>query len=142
MGNFNNYNSITVLGRLTRDPEMRTTDSGTQVCNFSVAQNDQVKKDGKYEKSTIFYECAAFGKLAEFMAKFAKKGRECLVIGHFRQELYTTKNGEARTKLVITANDTALCGTDNSEAVAESPSGTTPYATSIKEEVELPWPSN
>ena len=94
-----NYNRIILMGNLTRGPEMRQTQGGLSVMNSAVAVNE-VGKDGK--QSAIFVDIAAFGKVAENISRFFKKGEPILVEGRLRQEQWTDRQtGAARSKLSV-----------------------------------------
>lgn len=84
--------SATIFGRLTKEPEMRTTQSGTQVCNISIAVNHG--KDAQGQDIATFVDCAAFGKTIETIQKFCRKGlRVCVAVSDLRLRKYTTQNG-------------------------------------------------
>lgn len=91
MSNFN-FNHIIIGGRLTAKPELKTTPSGTTVCNFSVAVN----RKGK-EQTTDFINCVSFSKTAEFVSKFFDKGSSICVVGSLQVRRYTDKDGNKRT---------------------------------------------
>lgn len=94
-------NHITIMGRLTRDPEMRITGSGTSVANFSIANERDFSKD----KETDFYDIVAWRKTAEFVTKYFTKGRMIVVDGHLQTNSFTDKNGNNRTKVEIVADN-------------------------------------
>lgn len=91
MANFS-FNHIILGGRLTAKPELKTTPSGTTVCNFSVAVN---RKGG--EQTTDFVNCVSFSKTAEFVSKFFDKGSSICVVGSLQVKRYTDKDGNKRT---------------------------------------------
>lgn len=76
-------NKIFIMGRLTRDPELRTTNSGTSVASFSLAV-DRNYKGADGEKETDFIDCVAWRSTAEFAAKYFTKGRMAVVEGRFQ----------------------------------------------------------
>ena len=84
-------NNVVLVGRLTRDPELRTTNSGTSVCSFTVAvDNRQKNPDGT--KSASFIPCTAFQQSADNMSKFLKKGSLVGVVGRLNQRSYLNKD--------------------------------------------------
>ena len=87
-------NKITICGRLTRDPEMRTTNAGGQMATLSIAVNRRKKPDGTQE--TDFFDALAFGKLAELCCQYLKKGRQVLFMGRMESSKYE-KDGQKRT---------------------------------------------
>ena len=85
-------NKVELVGRLTRDPEVRTTDKQTSVARFSVAVNRQFKNaEGNYDAD--FIGCIAFGKTAEFIEKYFKKGMAIGVVGRIQTSNYENKDG-------------------------------------------------
>ena len=97
--------SIDLDGRLTRDPELIFSNSGTAIAKFSVATNERIKnkETGQYEDSPpTFWNCVAFGELGENVAEHLSKGQAVLVQGTVKMEKYTTKAGEERTDYPVT----------------------------------------
>ena len=98
-------NHITIMGRLTRDPELRVTGSGISVANFSVAvDRDFSGKDGG-EKETDFIDCTAWRKTAEFVSKYFTKGRMIVVSGRLQTSSYTDKDGNKRRSVIVVADN-------------------------------------
>lgn len=85
-------NRVELVGRLTRDPEMRMSQSGTGVVRFSVAVNRTRKVEGQPEAD--FINCVAFGKTAEFMEKYVKKGYLVSVEGRIQTGSYENQQGQ------------------------------------------------
>lgn len=87
-------NKIILIGRLTRDPETRCMKDkkSTTVANFSIAVNRRFKREGEPEAD--FFNCTAFGKQADFVEKYLKRGIKMVIIGHMQNNNYTNKNGE------------------------------------------------
>lgn len=83
-------NSVTIAGRLTRNPELKYTQGGTAVCNFTVAVS-RYKKGG--ENETDFINCVAFGRVAELLAEKTEKGGRVLVEGSIKTGKYEHKDG-------------------------------------------------
>lgn len=85
-------NIVTLVGRMTKDPEIRTNNEST-VARFSVAVNRDFKnKDGKYDAD--FINCVAFGKTAEFLEKYFSKGMRIGLVGRIQTGSYTNKDGQ------------------------------------------------
>jgi len=98
-------NHITIMGRLTRDPELRRTGSGVAVASFRVAvDRDFVSKDGG-ERKTDFIDCVAWRQTGEFISKYFTKGRMIVVDGRLEMRDWTDKDGNKRTSAeIIVAN--------------------------------------
>ena len=92
-------NKLTIIGNLTKDPELRTTPQGINVCDFTVAVNHR-KGDG-----SDFFRVTAWRGLAENCAKYLAKGRKVCVIGPVSARSYQAQNGETRVSLEVTAED-------------------------------------
>lgn len=101
------FSKAIIMGNLTRDPEMRTTPGGASVCSFTVAVN-RTYKDGSGENvdSVSFIDCSAWGRLAETVSQYAKKGSGVLVSGRLDQRSWEDKNtGQKRSRVEIVAED-------------------------------------
>lgn len=95
-------NKLTIIGNVVRDPEMRTTQSGINVCSFTVAVNRRVKGDSQ---AADFFRVTAWRQLGENCHKFLAKGRKVAVTGPVSVNTYTNQNGETRANLDVTAED-------------------------------------
>ena len=85
-------NKIILMGRLTKDPEIRYSQNNTAIAKYSLAVDRRFKRDGDPEAD--FFTCSAFGKSAEFVEKYLKKGMKIVVAGEIHNNNYTNKNGE------------------------------------------------
>ena len=85
-------NKVIEIGRLTRDPEITTSTSGTTFARFSIAVDRRFKKEGEPEAD--FFNCTAFGKTAEFIEKWIKKGTKVAIVGRLQNNNYTNKEGQ------------------------------------------------
>ena len=98
-------NHITIMGRLTRDPEMRSTQSGVAVASFTLAvDRDFGGKDGG-EKQTDFIDCTAWRHTAEFVSKYFTKGRMAVVSGRLQIDNYTDNDGNKRRSAKVIADN-------------------------------------
>lgn len=98
-------NKAILMGRLVKDPELRSTTNGTAVTTFTVA----IDRKGK-EKVTDFLPCVAWRQTAEFVAKYFTKGRMILVVGEIQTREYTDKAGNKRTVTEIVVDEVSFCG--------------------------------
>ena len=85
-------NKSILIGRFTRDPEIRYTDNGKSIANFTLAVDRRYKQDGGQEAD--FIRCIAFGKTAEFIEKYFKQGNKIVVEGRIQTGSYTNKDGQ------------------------------------------------
>ena len=96
-------NHITIMGRLTRDPELRRTGSGVAVASFTVAcDRDFGGQDG--QKEVDFIDCVAWRQTGEFVAQYFTKGRMIVVDGRLQIRKYTDKDGNKRTAAEVVAD--------------------------------------
>lgn len=95
-------NCITMVGRLVADPELRKTNSGTDVGSFRLACDDRPGPNG--EKQAVFINCSVFGKGAEILGKFFAKGNLIGVVGRLTQRKYTNKDNVEVTSTEILVN--------------------------------------
>ncbi len=94
-------NQVIIMGRLTRDPEMRTTPTGKTVTSFSLAVDRQGSDD-----TADFFDITAWEKLGELVNQYLSKGRRCLVQGRLRQESWDDKeSGKKRSRVAVVASD-------------------------------------
>jgi single-strand DNA-binding protein len=96
-------NKLTIIGNLTKDPELRTTQSGISVCSFTVAVNRR-RRDGQ-EPETDYFRVTAWRQLAEICAKFTQKGKKVAVTGPVSVSTFTGSDGTTRASLDVTADD-------------------------------------
>lgn len=106
------FNSVVILGRLARDPELRYVGSGAPVCSFSVATNQNyTKSDGQKAQSVTFVDVTVWRRLAEICSQFLKKGRQVLVTGTLKQDRWVdTKTQQPRSKLKVVAREVKFLG--------------------------------
>jgi single-strand DNA-binding protein len=99
------YQQITIIGNCGRDPEMRYTNEGIGVCNFSVAVNKRRKNanTGEYTDITTWFKVAAWRNLAETCSQYVHKGMLVMVVGEVKVDPYVGQDGQARASLEITA---------------------------------------
>ena len=97
-----NLNKVILAGRLTADPELKTTSNGISVCAFSVAVDRRYSKDNK---QTDFINVVAWRSTAEFITKYFSKGNSICVCGSILTRNYTDKNGNKRTAVEVLADE-------------------------------------
>lgn len=102
------FNRIILMGRLTKDPELKTTQSGVTMCRFSIAV-DRAYSKGQ-EKQTDFFDITAWRQTAEFVSKYFSKGKCILIEGKLQNNNYTDQNGVKHYQNVVIADSVAFCG--------------------------------
>jgi single-strand DNA-binding protein len=104
------FNQVTLMGNLTRDPELRQTPGGQNVCSFSLALNRSYKDaSGEWVEATDYVDIVAWGPLGERVAEYLHKGRPCLVSGRLQSRQWE-QEGVKRTKVEVNANDVTFLG--------------------------------
>ena len=101
------------MGRLTRDPEVRYSQSGSAVANFSVAIDRRYKRDG--ETTADFFNCTAFGKTGEFVEKYLRKGIKVVIEGELQNNNYEDKNGTKHYSVQIIVNQIEFAESKSSQ---------------------------
>ena len=98
-------NQVILMGNLTRDPELRTTPSGQNVCSFSIAVNRSWQgQDGSQQDAVDYFDITAWGKLGELVNQYMAKGRRCLIQGRLSQRSWE-QEGQKRSKVEVVASD-------------------------------------
>lgn len=96
-----NLNKVLLAGNLTRDPELRTTPNGVQVTEFGVATNRRVKRNERWEDEADFHNVVVFGKTAEFVNQYFKKGSSIFVEGRLHTRSWDGEKGKQyRTEII------------------------------------------
>jgi len=101
-------NVITIIGNLTRDPELRFTSGGTPVANLGVAVNDRYQVNGVWDTEVSFFDVVAWKQLGENAARSLHKGDRVTVNGRMRQRTYETVAGDRKTVFELVATDIAV----------------------------------
>lgn len=116
------FNKVILLGRLTRDPELRVTPNGNNICKFSIAVSRKFKAgDGSMKEEVTFVEIDAFGRQAELIAKFFSKGKPIFVEGRLKLDQWESQAGEKRSKLsVVLENFQFIGGKEDASEFSES----------------------
>lgn len=103
-------NRVMLIGNLTKDPESRAVGERT-IASFSIGVNRRWKSaDGQQKEQTSFFDCEAWGKTAELVMQYLKKGRSVLVEGHLQQDRWQTQEGQNRSKVKIVADNIQFLG--------------------------------
>lgn len=100
-------NVVVLMGRLTADPELKSTQSGLSVCSGKIAVDDPFGKDGK---KANFIRFTAWRQTAEFISRYFHKGSMIAVEGSIDQSQYTDQNGEKRSSFQVVVNRVHFCG--------------------------------
>jgi single-strand DNA-binding protein len=99
----NNLNSIIIEGNLTRDPLVKSTPNGHQVCSFALASNRFYRQNEQTEKEVSFFDIETWSKLAQTCGDVLKKGRGVRVVGRLKQDRWLDNAGKNQSKIKIVA---------------------------------------
>jgi len=104
-------NKIIIIGHLGRDPEMKYTPQGQGVTSFSVASSRKYKTAaGEQREETEWFNCSAWGKLAEVCNQYLTKGKQVYVEGRLKSRTYQAQNGETRVSLEVSVTEVQFLG--------------------------------
>ncbi len=102
-------NTVSLVGRLTRDAELRYTNSGMPICNFSIANNYSKKQGDQWTEEVNFFDVVVFGRQGEAVNNYLKKGKQVAVQGELRQDRWE-QDGQRRSKVQVIASNLQLLG--------------------------------
>ena len=108
-------NNVTLMGRLTRDPELKYSQAGKAYCRFTVAINREFNRE-----EADFINCLAFGKTAETIAEYLKKGRRIAIVGRIQTGNYENKNGDKVSTFEVVADKFEFVDSARSETSKKS----------------------
>ena len=106
-------NRVILMGRLTRDPEVRYTQDGKAIGKFSLAVDRWPKREGQPDAD--FFNCTAFGKQAEFAERYLKKGTKVIIEGRLQNDNYTNRDGQKVTATGIVLDNIEFCESKRNE---------------------------
>ena len=112
-------NKVIISGNLSRDPEVRQTQSGVIVMSFTVAVNERVKRGDNWEDSPSFIDCTMFGTRAEKLAQYLAKGKKVAIEGKLRQSTWQTQDGSKRSKIEVIVDDVEFMSTGQRQQDAQ-----------------------
>lgn len=114
-----NINTVTIVGNLTKDMELKYTAGGMAIGTFTIAVNRDIKRDGEWVKEAAFFEVSAFGKQPENLKPYMTKGKQVGIEGFLKQDRWVDQQTQQnRSKVTIVANNIQLLGGKDSGAQA------------------------
>ncbi len=112
-----NLNKVILGGRLTADPELKTTPSGVSVCQFGLAVNRKYSKEG--EQNTDFINCVAWRATAEFISRYFRKGSSLCIVGNIQTRSYTDKDGIKRNVTEVIVDEAMFVDSKGENSASE-----------------------
>ena len=122
----NSLNKVILMGNLTADPELKSTNTGLAVCNFSLAVNRRFAKQG--EQSVDYINISCWRASAEFVGKYAKKGNSLVVCGSLQTRNYTNAQGQKVYITEVVADEVSFAGNNNAQNNGGQPRVSAPNA--------------
>lgn len=108
-------NSVVIMGRLTYEPELKTTTNGKSVINFQIACDRQYRTAGQ-ERKADFIDCQAWRQTAEFISRYFHKGSMIAVEGSVQTSSFTDNEGNRHKTVTIIANNVSFCGSKQQDS--------------------------
>ena len=132
-------NVVAIMGRLVADPELRTTQQGTNVCSFRIACDRNFARQGE-QRQADFIDIVAWRQTAEFICKYFQKGSMIAIDGSIQTRSYQDKQGSNRTKVEVLANNVSFCGSKAADkpAVRDFDQQTESYTSEAKASYSAP----
>lgn len=131
-------NKIVIMGRMTRDPELRSTQTGTAVASFTLAVDRDMKDKQTGERKADFIDCVAWRQTGEFVSKHFSKGRMAVVEGRLQNREWTDKEGNKRRSSEIVADNVYFGDSKREEAYSVPTTDASQFA-ELEDNVELPF---
>ena len=131
-------NKIVIMGRMTRDPELRRTQTGTPVASFTLAVDRDIKDKTTGERATDFIDVVAWRQTGEFVSRFFTKGRMAVVEGRLQMREWTDKEGNKRRSAEVVADNVYFGDSKKEDGYASADSGDQ-FSELSGEDGELPF---
>jgi single-strand DNA-binding protein len=135
-------NKVFLIGNLVRDPEMRSTQSGVSVCNFTIAVTRRFRNAQTGQQETDFLNVIAWRQLAELCGKYLAKGRKVAVMGSIQTRQYAVKDGSKRTAWDIVADEVEFLSQNQQGSTQSAPGVYTTAASKDSGTAYAPQPHN
>lgn len=132
-------NHIVIMGRLTRDPELKTTNSGIPVVSFSIAVDRDFADKESGERGVDFIDVTAWRHTAEFVSRYFTKGRMAVISGRLQTRNWTDKDGNKRKSVEIVAENVYFGDSKRSDSETTAQSATSDFAPIEGEDEGLPF---
>ena len=112
----NDLNTVTMIGRLTADPQLKQTQGGGQICSFSIGCNHCYSRSyGEKVEEVSYFNCTAFGKLGEVLNRYAEQGKQVAVEGRLKQRRWQDDIGKNHSAVEIVVENFQLLGLRESD---------------------------
>jgi len=119
----NDLNRVFLIGRLTRDPELRQVGSGTSLCRFSIANNRNYTTGGERKEEVSFFNCVGWGRQAEIINQYCRKGMQVAIEGRLRQNTWQDRDGKKQSTVEVYVEQLQMLGSSQGGGGGNSGSG-------------------
>ena len=133
----NDYNKVTLIGRLTRDIDLKYTTTGTAIAAVSLASNRSVKKQDNWETEVSYFDANIYGRMAENLKPYLIKGKMILIAGRLKQDRWE-KDGQKFSRIKIEVEEVQLLGGNSSESLNNSNERVQPQFSTIPQIQTIP----
>jgi single-strand DNA-binding protein len=116
-------NHVVLVGRLVRDAQLKYTNSGLAICEFSIAINNRRKQGEEWVDEPNFFDVTLFGRQGEAIQRYLTQGKQVGVDGQLRQDRWQTPEGQNRSKVQVVASNVMLLGSSNASGGGSGGSG-------------------
>lgn len=128
-------NRVTLIGRMTKDAELRYTPAGMAVASFTLANNKSYTQGGEKKEQVSYFDCIAWSKLAEIITEYCKKGKQIAIEGRLQQRRWDDSSGNKKSKVeIVVENFQFLGGRQQDEGVGRDVTGQIPSYDQCSEE--------
>lgn len=114
-------NRVNLIGRLTRDVELKVIPSGTSIANFSIANNRSYTSNGEKKEDVSYFNCIIWGKGAEIISKYAHKGSKVALEGRLQQRRWQDKDGNNRSTVEVVCDNFQFLDSKQSDSTGYDP---------------------
>jgi len=112
-------NRVTLIGRLTREPELKHVGTGTACCKFSLANNRTYTQNGERKEEVSFFNCVSWGKQAEIVNQYCRQGQQVAIEGRLKSSTWQDKEGKTKTGVDIVVDSLQMIGDRKQNPVGE-----------------------
>jgi len=103
-------NHVLLIGRLTRDPELKQTGTGTSYCRFGIANNRNYTQNGERKEEVSFFNCVAWGRQAEVINQYCRKGKQVAIEGRLKQNSWDGQDGKKQSSVDVVVESLQMLG--------------------------------
>ena len=123
-------NRVVLVGRLTRDPELRQTGGGTSYCRFGIANNRNYTQNGERKEEVSFFNCVAWGRQAEVINQYCRKGKQVAIEGRLKSNSWEDKEGKKQSGVYVVVESLQMLSSPGDQRGGDSAGSATSFESS------------